>query len=236
MNKIIRSDQRAFNDIGWLQTYWLFSFAEYYDPENVRHGKLRVFNDDYIKPKTGFPMHPHEEMEIISILLDGEMVHEDTMGNKTIIQKNDVQRMTAGTGLYHSEKNQSDAPVHFYQIWIKPDTKGLVPSYDQKNFDPALWQNRLGLLASDNPGKTSVSLNTRAAVYRCRIDGDRPVRHTPKPGWKTFIYLIKGEMEINGIKAEKNDQARIGDETDLFMKTATSSDFILIDVPGRDQT
>ena len=122
MFRIIKAADRHFNDFGWLQTYWLFSFSDYYDPKNANHGALRVFNDDVVQPNTGFATHPHEEMEIVSIILSGEMTHADTMGNSTIIRAGDIQRMTAGTGLRHSEWNHGPDPVHFFQIWIKPDT------------------------------------------------------------------------------------------------------------------
>ncbi len=123
MIDIIKADQRHFSDFGWLQTYWLFSFSSYFDPQNIRFGSLRVFNDDVVNPGTGFPTHPHEEMEIITIVLEGEMTHQDSMGNKTVIKAGDVQRMSAGTGLTHSEYNLAEKPVHFYQIWISARPK-----------------------------------------------------------------------------------------------------------------
>ena len=140
MLEIIKSGQRHFSDFGWLKTFWLFSFASYFDPKNLQFGPLRVFNDDVVEPGTGFPTHPHNEMEIITVVLEGEMTHEDSMGNKAVIKVGDVQRMSAGTGLTHSEFNLAETPVHFYQIWILPDTPGLKPSYDQRNFQPRDWQ------------------------------------------------------------------------------------------------
>ena len=121
MIEIVKAGARHLSDFGWLKTYWLFSFSDYYDPRNIQFGALRVFNDDVVQPGTGFPTHPHEEMEIVTIVLDGEMTHQDSMGNKTVIRTGDVQRMSAGTGLTHSEYNLADRPVHFYQIWIFPD-------------------------------------------------------------------------------------------------------------------
>src|SRR5210317_1860784 len=143
MIEIIKADERHFSDFGWLKTYWLFSFSNYFDPHNIQFGALRVFNDDVVEPGTGFPTHPHEEMEIVTVVLDGEITHEDSMGNKSVIRKGDVQRMSAGTGLTHSEFNLADKPVHFYQIWILPDQRGLSPSYDQKRFDTGLVKNRV---------------------------------------------------------------------------------------------
>ena len=121
MIEVTKANERHLSNFGWLKTYWLFSFSSYFDPHNIQFGALRVFNDDVVEPGTGFPTHPHEEMEIITIVINGEMTHEDSMGNKTIIRAGDVQRMSAGTGLTHSEFNLADEPVHFYQIWIYPD-------------------------------------------------------------------------------------------------------------------
>jgi len=130
MIHVIRADERHFTDFGWLKTYWLFSFSEYYDPTNIQFGALRVFNDDVVAPHTGFGTHPHEEMEIITIVLDGEVTHEDSLGTKAVMRAGDVQRMSAGTGIQHSEFNLGEAPVHFYQFWLYPDICGLAPSYD----------------------------------------------------------------------------------------------------------
>lgn len=232
MIRIIKSKDRHFSDLGWLQTYWLFSFSNYYDAENISHGRLRVFNDDVVKAQQGFDTHPHEEMEIISIILDGEMVHEDTMGNKTTIKKNDVQRMTAGTGLYHSERNLSGKPVHFYQVWITPDKKGLAPSYDQKPFEPAIWQNKMALLASDRPGDGIVNLNTDASIYRAALEKGNRLELAFAENRKPFIYMIKGQLEVNGNTIKTCDQARIENESALEIVSVKSSEFILIDVPA----
>ena len=148
MIQVIRADERHFTDFDWLKTYWLFSFSEYYDPTNIQFGALRVFNDDVVAPHTGFGTHPHEEMEIITIVLDGEVTHEDSLGTKAVMRAGDVQRMSAGTGIHHSEFNLGEVPAHFYQIWIYPDTSGLPPSYDQKSFAGTVWTNRLVPVAS----------------------------------------------------------------------------------------
>lgn len=173
MIDIIKADQRHFSDFGWLQTYWLFSFSDYYDPHNIQFGALRVFNDDVVAPETGFPTHPHEEMEIVTLVLEGEMTHQDSMGNKTVIKAGDVQRMSAGTGLTHSEFNLTDKPVHFHQIWIYPDTKGLAPSYDQESFDAEAWANRLLAVASGQGIDGAVTFHTDATIYRCSMDKGR---------------------------------------------------------------
>ncbi|MDR4503802.1 MAG: pirin family protein [Candidatus Scalindua sp.] len=232
MIQIVKSNDRHFNDFGWLQTYWLFSFSNYHDPENISHGRLRVFNDDIVKAQKGFDTHPHEEMEIISIVLDGEMVHEDTMGNTTTIRKNDVQRMTAGTGLYHSERNLSDKPVYFFQIWINPDKRGLEPSYAQKGFKPDLWQNKIKLLASDTPGEGIVSLNTEASIYRAVLEKGKRLDLEFDENRNPFIYMIKGKAEVNNAIIETRDQARIKNELSLEIVATDSSEFIMIDVPA----
>src|SRR5210317_1297551 len=162
MIEIIKADERHFSDFGWLKTYWLFSFSNYFDPHNIQFGALRVFNDDVVEPGTGFPTHPHEEMEIITIVLDGEMTHEDSMGNKAVIRAGDVQRMSAGTGLTHSEFNLAEQPVHFYQVWLLPDKKNLEPSYDQKSFTFNEWQNTLLPIASGQGVENTVSFHTNA--------------------------------------------------------------------------
>jgi len=232
MINILKSSDRHFSDMEWLKTYWLFSFSNYYDPENISHGMLRVFNDDIVKAHTGFDTHPHEEMEIVSIVLDGEMEHKDTMGNKMVIRKNDVQRMTAGTGLYHSEKNMSDHPVHFYQIWINPDKKGLTPSYDQKTYSPDLWKNNLALLASDKADEGVVTLNTDASIYRTELDKGKNVGFKVGYKRKPFLYVINGTIEINGKKLNKTDQARISEETSLHIMAIEHAELLLIDVPA----
>jgi redox-sensitive bicupin YhaK (pirin superfamily) len=166
MIRVIRANTRHFTDFGWLQTYWLFSFAEYYDPDNIQFGALRVFNGDVVQPQSGFGTHPHEEMEIITLVLDGEVTHEDSLGNRAVIQAGDVQRMSAGTGIRHSEFNRSDHPVHFYQIWIYPDRRGLVPSYDQKRITGVSQKNRLLPVALGQELPDVVTLHTERGVRR----------------------------------------------------------------------
>lgn len=229
MIQVIPADQRHFSDMGWLQTYWLFSFSNYYDPKNVQHGALRVFNDDVVAPNTGFPTHPHEEMEIVSIVLEGELAHKDSMGNEGVIKAGDVQRMSAGTGLTHSEYNPSDTPVHFYQIWIQPDVNGLAPSYDQKNFDPSAWQNRLCPLASGQSMEGAVTFHTDATIYRAALDTGKTIDFEMASDRKIFIYQMAGRLLVNGNELNKNDQARFQNESHLKLSTERHADFILID-------
>ena len=232
MIDIIKSSDRHFTNFGWLQTYWLFSFSNYFDPGNIQFGALRVFNDDVVQPSRGFPTHPHEEMEIITVVLEGEMTHEDSMGNKNVIRAGDVQRMSAGTGITHSEFNLGDEPVHFYQIWIFPDESGLKPSYDQKHFDPADWQNQLFPIASGQGIHESVSFHTDATIYRCALDPGASVTKEDASGRRLFLYLTSGLVTVNGNKLEANFQARMDLENSLVIKAVADSEFILIDVPS----
>lgn len=232
MIKIIPSEQRHFNDFGWLQTYWLFSFADYYDQGNVRHGTLRVFNDDIVQPQTGFGLHPHREMEIVSIILEGEMVHTDTMGNEITLHTGDVQRMTAGTGLKHSEQNMGNAPVHFYQIWISTEKQGLTPSYAQQNFTPDTWLNRLALLASNRNEKNIVHLHSDGSIYRATLTDNSHVSYKTEADRKVFVYVINGTISVNGSRMKTGDQGRIEGKESLNIATTAKGDFLLIDIPA----
>lgn len=230
--EIIRADDRHFTDFGWLKTYWLFSFASYYDPHNIQFGALRVFNDDVVAAGTGFPTHPHEEMEIVTIVLNGEMTHKDSMGNTTVIKAGDVQRMSAGTGLTHSEYNLAERPVHFYQIWILPDVAELEPSYDQRSFTPDQWQNRLLPVASGRNLDHVVTFHTDATIYRGQLDAGNSLSYENTGGRRVFIYLTEGELAVDGQVLQKADQARIDSEQRLALVANAPAEFVLIDVPS----
>ena len=232
MINVIKRDKRHFSDFGWLKTYWLFSFSEYYDPNNIQFGALRVFNDDVVEAKTGFPTHPHQEMEIITIPISGEITHKDSMGNETVIKTGDVQRMSAGTGLTHSEFNLADESVHFYQIWIYPDIKRLQPTYDQHNYGRKSWKNRLFPVASGQGVANTVTFFTDATIYRSELDKDKTIIFDAKDTRRIFIYLTSGNVEINGTKISAKDQVRIDEESKLTIKAVENSDFVLIDVPS----
>jgi redox-sensitive bicupin YhaK (pirin superfamily) len=231
MIRIIAPEERHFNDFGWLQTYWLFSFSDYYDPKNLQHGVLRVFNDDVVRPGSGFPTHPHHEMEITTIVLSGEITHEDSMGNKTIIKAGEVQRMSAGTGLTHSEFNLADDPVRFYQIWILPRTRGLEPSYDQRSFDPSAWKNRLSPVASGQSFPDVVTMNADATIYRGRLEAGKSLEFSMTTDRKVFLYLTAGELALNDSRLVARAQARVESERALKLEAITESEMILIDAP-----
>ena len=232
MIEIIRGPARHFSDFGWLKTYWLFSFSSYYDPHNIQFGALRVFNDDVVEPGTGFPTHPHEEMEIVTIVLSGEVTHEDSMGNKNVIKAGDVQRMSAGTGLTHSEFNLAEVPVHFYQIWIFPDERELAPTYDQKTFSPSAWQNRLLPVASGQGLEDVVTFHTDATIYRAELEKGKTIGFDTTDDRRIFLYLTDGALNVNDKVLAAKDQARIDLETRVSIESLEKSEFILIDVPS----
>lgn len=232
MIQIIPAQMRYLSDFGWLKTYWLFSFSDYYDPNNIQFGALRVFNDDVVQPGTGFPTHPHREMEIITTVLSGEMTHKDSMGNTAVIKAGDVQRMSAGTGLTHSEFNLAQTPVHFYQVWIYPDMRKLDPSYDQRSFAPSSWKNRLLPIASGQGLTDVVTFHTDATLYRADLDSPRTLDYKAEDTRRIFLYVTSGDIDMNDKALHAGDQARIDLEPDLLLAARTDARFILIDVPS----
>jgi redox-sensitive bicupin YhaK (pirin superfamily) len=232
MIRIIQPEERHFTDFGWLQTYWLFSFASYYDPDNIQHGALRVFNDDVVQPGTGFPTHPHEEMEIITVMLAGEMTHKDSMGNTAVIRAGDVQRMSAGTGLTHSEFNLGGEPVRFYQVWIHPDVAGLPPTYDQNSYSPEEWRNKLFAVASGQSMPGAVTFYTDATIYRAALERGRELPFETADDRKLFVYVTEGALKLNGLELKEKAQARADLEQALTFEAVTDCELILIDTPS----
>ena len=232
MIDVIRASHRYYSDFGWLKTYWLFSFSNYFDPHNIQFGALRVFHDDVVAPGTGFPTHPHEEMEIITIVLDGAMTHQDSMGNKAVIKAGDVQRMSAGTGLTHSEFNLAETPAHFHQVWIFPDVSGLEPTYDQRSYQPSDWQNRLCPVASGQHLPNTVTFHTDATICRADPDSGHVTSLEGTNGRRLFLYLISGSLDVNDHILQENDQARADIEVPLVARARQGSEFILVDVPS----
>jgi len=232
MIKVIRAGDRHYSDYDWLKTYWLFSFSEYYDPDNIQFGALRVFNDDVVAPGTGFPTHPHREMEIITIVLDGEMTHADSMGNRTVIRAGDVQRMSAGTGLTHSEFNLADRDVHFYQIWIYPDQQGLPPSYDQRSFAGVDRENRILPVASGQGIPDTVTFHTDATIYTGAFQKGRRTEFEGGPHRRLFFYVTEGGLSVDGEALARCDQARLDPQGKLALEALSDTRFVLIDVPS----
>ncbi|HVG20126.1 MAG TPA: pirin family protein [Blastocatellia bacterium] len=232
MIKVIRNEERFHFESDWLSTYWHFSFDRYYDPNNMGFGPLRVFNEDVVQPSTGFPLHGHSEMEIVTYVIDGELEHKDSTGGAGGIGPGEVQRMSAGTGIRHSEYNASpDTPVHLLQIWVLPSEKGLAPSYEQLRFTKEQREGRLLPVASgqDMPGVVKVHQDTTFYVSAVRPE-DRIV-HRLAPGRRAYLFVIAGELEMNGQALAKGDQARIEDESELSFAASTPSEILLIDLP-----
>jgi redox-sensitive bicupin YhaK (pirin superfamily) len=234
MITIVRANERHFSDFGWLKTYWLFSFSDFYDPDNIQFGSLRVFNDDIVEPGTGFPTHPHREMEIVTIVLEGEITHEDSMGNKMVVKAGDVQRMSAGTGLTHSEFNLSDEPLHLYQIWILPDDNNLKPAYEQKNFSPSSRKNQLLPVVSGQGYEGAVTCHTAATIYMADLDAGEQIEFTTDISRKIFLYVTEGELVVNKESLSRCDQARIELEEKIEVQSKDETSLVLIDVPANN--
>lgn len=232
MIKIVHANRRHFSDFGWLKTYWLFSFSDYFDPENIQFGALRVFNEDLVEPGTGFPTHPHREMEIVTIVFSGAVTHTDGVGYETVIGSGDVQRMSAGTGLTHSEFNLGTEPAHFFQIWLYPDKAGLPPSYDQKGFSPEAWKNRLLPVVSGQGLDGVVSFHADATIYRADFEHNHTLTFKTTDTRRLFLYLRAGALDVNGKHLRHNDQARIDLEETVTLTATGDTSFILIDIPS----
>lgn len=230
--QVIPAARRHFSDFGWLKTYWLFSFSEYYDPANIQFGALRVFNDDVVEPGGGFPTHPHREMEIVTVVLEGQVTHEDSLGNRAVIGPGEVQRMSAGRGITHSEFNLGDRAVHFCQIWLYPDIPGLEPSYDQRRFEPEEWADRLLPVASGRGAEGAVTFHTDATIFRAALTPGRAASHAVEPGRRAFLYLLGGALRAGGVALSAGDQARVDREGALELRADSPADLILIDVPS----
>ena len=209
------SEERGHANHGWLDTYYSFSFSDYYDREHMGFRDLRVINEDRVSAGRGFGMHPHRDMEILTYIVDGELSHRDSMGRGATLKRNDVQRMSAGTGVMHSEVNQSQAPVHLLQIWILPEAEGLKPSYEDLTIPVEEKRNRLRLIASHDGRESSATINQDASVYASLLDNGKSLQLELKPGRHAWVQLISGELDINGTRLEKGDGAAISGETAL---------------------
>jgi redox-sensitive bicupin YhaK (pirin superfamily) len=225
----VEAKERFLAEHGWLSSYHLFSFAEYYDPYNMHFGTLRVFNDDYIDGKNGFPPHRHENMEIITIVLEGELSHEDSMGNRSTIQEGEVQYMSAGKGVVHSEMNHGDKRTHLYQIWLLPKKNSLTPTYDQKNFSENS-KNELVPVVSDASAGDAIIIQADVTIYKGDFEKGKSCTHKVQEGRGIFIYITEGVLEINDIMLTTGDQARIENETSVILKSTQATKFVLIDV------
>jgi quercetin 2,3-dioxygenase len=230
--QIIKAKDRFHIESDWLSAYWLFSFDRYYDPNNMMFGPLRVFNHDTVQGGTGFPTHPHREMEIVTYVLDGEISHKDSTGGRGVIHAGEVQRMTAGTGVAHSEFNASETlPLRLLQMWVLPERSGLTPSYEQKQFSTAQRTGVLLPIASGQDMPGAVKVHQDVTFYVARLQNGDQVSHDLKPGRRAFFYVIDGEVALNGEKLSAGDQARVTDLTKLEIAGTMESEVILIDLP-----
>jgi quercetin 2,3-dioxygenase len=214
----------------WLTTYHLFSFAMYFDRGNMNFGVLRVFNDDYIEGENGFGAHHHDNMEIVTIVHEGQLTHQDSIGNSGTITTGEVQYMSAGTGVTHAEVNQEKEPIHLYQIWIMPDEQNIPPQYAQKNFSNRA-PNTLVPVASGQSLPGAIPIRTNSTIYLAKLDAGHAITHQLERDRGLFVYIKEGSLEINGTKFEKEDQARIMDEDSVLIKTNSGTEFVAIDVP-----
>ncbi len=225
------SEQRGQADFGWLKSKHSFSFGGYHDPEHMGFGPLRVINQDMVTAGGGFDTHGHADMEIISYVLDGALEHKDSLGSGSVIRPGDVQRMSAGTGIRHSEFNASATePVHFLQIWIMPAETGLEPSYEQRHFDRSQRHNTLKLVISDTPQPDVLQIHQRADVYASLLDKDESVRHKPDAGRGQWIQLAAGELLVNSEQMRAGDGLAISGETEINIKALDDAEFLLFDM------
>ena len=231
MIEIRRASERGHNNLGWLDTYHTFSFASYQDPQHMGFRSLRVMNEDRVEPGQGFGTHAHKDMEIISYVLEGALEHKDSMGNGEVLRPGEFQRMSAGTGLTHSEFNPSSTePAHFYQIWLLPERKGIEPSYEQKQFPEEERNNRLQLVASRNSDEDSLLIHQDARVYLSSLEEESQVTHGLAPDRYAWLQVLRGSVSLNGHNLETSDGVAISDESDLQILATPTAEVMLLDL------
>ena len=233
MLQIRRSKERGHADLGWLESFHSFSFADYFDPEHVEFGPLRVINEDRVQPGQGFGTHGHRDMEIISYVLDGALEHKDSMGNGSTIRPGDVQRMSAGRGVRHSEYNASrDKLVHFLQIWITPSQLGIRPEYEQKHFDTKDRRGKLRVIASPDGTQGSVRIHQDARVYAGLFDGAEQARLAIGPGRRVYVQVARGDITANGEMLKAGDGLKATDVHAVDLTGGRGAEVLVFDLPG----
>jgi redox-sensitive bicupin YhaK (pirin superfamily) len=231
MIQIRHSKERGGGDHGWLKTHHTFSFGDYWDPKWMGFRSLRVINEDWVAPNTGFPTHPHRDMEIITYVLEGKLEHKDSLGTGSVILPGDGQRMTAGSGIRHSEFNPSTTDkVHLLQIWIQPEKAALPPSYEQKAFAEEEKRSKLRLIASPDASNGSVKINQNAQLYVSLLKAGEEVAHEFATGRHGWLQVARGAVEVNGKKLEQGDGAAISDEKKLSIKGTEDAEVLLFDL------
>ncbi|HRY24849.1 MAG: pirin family protein [Geminicoccaceae bacterium] len=233
MITIRKAAERGHADFGWLDSRHSFSFGQYHDPRHMGFGPLRVINDDRVAAGRGFGTHPHRDMEIVTYVLEGALEHQDSLGSGSVMRPGDVQRMSAGTGIRHSELNHSATePVHFLQIWIEPERTGLAPSYAQAHVDPADRQGRLVLVASRDGRAGSLSLNRDADIHVARLAPGEAVGHTPEAGRMLWLQVASGSVRLNGQELAEGDGAALTGEPALEIEGVEAAEILLFDMAG----
>jgi quercetin 2,3-dioxygenase len=233
MIEIRRSSERGHANHGWLDSYHTFSFADYFDPNHVEFGPLRVINEDRVVPGAGFGEHGHRDMEIISYVLEGELAHKDSTGTSSVIRPGDVQRMSAGRGVRHSEFNNSRSQlVHFLQIWIKPNVLGIAPEYEEKRFGVEEKRGRLRLIASPDGIDGSVRIHQDVRVYAGLFEGADLGTLTVEAGRRIYVHVARGGITANGEALAVGDALKLTDATTLDLKNGTNAEVLVFDLPG----
>ena len=231
MFTIRRSDERGHADHGWLNSYHTFSFAGYRDPKHMGFRSLRVMNEDRVSAGQGFGTHAHNDMEIVSYVLDGELEHKDSMGNGEVLRPGEFQRITAGTGITHSEFNPSaDNPTHFYQIWLLPERKRIEPSYEQKAFDPTGRKNQLQLVASREPRNGSLLIHQDANIYLADLEVGTELTFEIPSGRHVWLQVLRGSVNAGGNNLDTSDAVSVSDETALTIKASSDAELMLFDL------
>jgi redox-sensitive bicupin YhaK (pirin superfamily) len=231
MLQIRKASDRGHADHGWLDTHHTFSFADYFDPDHMGFRALRVINEDRVRPGMGFGTHGHRDMEIVTYVLEGALAHKDSMGNGAVLRPGEFQRMSAGTGIRHSEFNPSQSePVHFYQIWLLPRSKGVEPSYEQKFFPEDQKRGRLRLVASPDGADGSLRIGQDARVYLATLAGGESVVHEIRPGRHAWLQVLRGRVKVNGVALEASDGLAASDERSLTVAAEEVSEVMLFDL------
>jgi len=231
MITIRKSEDRGHVDFGWLDTYHTFSFDQYYDPAHMHFRSLRVINEDRVQPSHGFPTHSHRDMEIITYILSGALEHRDSMSNGSVIRPGDVQRMSAGTGVSHSEFNPSDAEtVHLLQIWVLPERHGLPPSYEEKHFSEEEWRGRLRLIAANDGREGAVTIHQDAQIYAAVLEAEQTVVHTLDENRSAWLQVARGTILLNEMELKQGDGAAVRRESELTIAAHDQTEVLLFDL------
>ena len=231
MIQVRKANERGHANHGWLDTYHTFSFSTYQDPEHNQFRSLRVMNEDVVAAGQGFGTHPHHDMEIVTYVLEGALEHKDSMGNGEVLRPGEFQRMSAGTGITHSEFNPSDTePVHLYQIWLIPERKGIEPSYEQKRFDDGGMTNQLRLVASPNAEHGSLKIHQDGCIYLAKLDAGRKVTHELGTSRHAWLQVLRGEVSLNGLPLQTSDGASASDENMLTIQATGNAEIMLFDL------